>query len=244
LPQLYLASNTTFARFSPGAREIDPETARVHPKDPLAAVAFVKALPGASLDPARLDAERPVLRARMVRSWRPPPSEIDTGDASGPSEVSARSTPEPLAEATPEMSVSEPAPAPEPPVVVVPQPEVIEHPTYYPVPVYTGIVVVNPPERNRGHVRPPKPPAPVVPAEPPKPAPAPIPRIPHSERREPAPPPNRGTAHNHRPSPPAHADPPHAPPSQPHAPAPPSRSEPGSQKKDSDTTRPASGRSR
>jgi FecR protein len=79
LPQLYLASNTTFAKFSPGAREIDPETARVHPKDPLAAAAFAKGLPGASLDPARLDAERSVLRARMVRSWRPPPSESARG---------------------------------------------------------------------------------------------------------------------------------------------------------------------
>jgi hypothetical protein len=245
LPQLYLASNTTFAKFSPGAREIDPVTARVHPKDPLAAAALVKGLPGATLDPARFDAERPVLRARIVRSMRTAPSVIDTGDASGPSDVSVESTPEPLAEASPEMSVSGPPAAPAAPaVIVVPQPEVIEHETYYPVPVYTGIAVVNPPERNRGHVRPPKPAAPSVPAEAPKPAPTPIPRIPHSERREPAPPPDRGTAQNDRPTPPPHADPPHAPSSQPHAPAPPARPEPGSQKKDGDTTRPASGRSR
>ena len=47
-PRLYAAANTTFARFLPGLREIDPATLAVRPKDVLAAATFTPALRAAT----------------------------------------------------------------------------------------------------------------------------------------------------------------------------------------------------
>ena len=195
-PQLYLISNTTFGAFAPEMREIDP-AGFTAPKEPLAVASFAAALPSPALPAARLEARRPVLRAGSTRVT-PQLNGVTFEQASGAGTAGGVSASEVAAAAqapAPYVNTTVVQAAPQPPVVVItPPPEPVEE-SYYPAPVYTGIVVVNPPERDSGGGRDrgrsqggttPQPasqhPKPVEqqpkPAEPPKttPQPAPVPQ--------------------------------------------------------------------
>jgi hypothetical protein len=179
VPRLYLNANTTFANFSTEAREIDPASFTNRPKEPLIVAKFALAPPSPPFLTARLEASRPVLRAGSTRIVPLLPGVT----YEGAEVVQAAQAPEPPPPPAPSL-VIQPPPAQPPVIVALPQPErAIE--TYYPAPVYTGIVVVNPPEHEHHARRPPPPPpaAPVKPSEQPKPAPPPIPRVERSERR-------------------------------------------------------------
>jgi hypothetical protein len=167
VPLLYLNANTTFARFAPETREIDPAGFRSRPKDPLSTAAFAVELPALPLFPARLDFMGAVMRAGTVRlaPILPATRSVEEARVSRPPEIAqppVRYAPPPEQPAY----VVVPGPAPEP---------VVE--TYY-VPVYTGVVVMNPPERkDPHHKKPPKPAEAEKPKEatqtPPAPKPAP-----------------------------------------------------------------------
>jgi hypothetical protein len=149
-PRLYLHAHTTYARFAPDAREIDPSSL-TRPRTALDGAIFTAALPSPPMPAARLDAQRPALRAGSTRivpflagvTFEPGAPVHQTAAAASP-------PPEPPAPAI----VHQPAPPPpQETTVVVPVP--VETPVYYPAPVYTGIVVVNPPE-NKPRPQPPR----------------------------------------------------------------------------------------
>nr|MDQ2901750.1 hypothetical protein [Acidobacteriota bacterium] len=149
-PRLYAAANTTFAKFQPGLREIDPATLAAKPKDVLTSAVFALALPSPPLVAARLEAVRPVLRAGSTRIVP-----FVTGES-----YEARSDNPKIREAAPERiaPVSQPQRAADNPqltrTVDAPAYETEPEPdSFYPVPVYTGIVIVNPPERGTNHDR-------------------------------------------------------------------------------------------
>jgi hypothetical protein len=168
VPRLYLRANTTLARWTQDARLLTP----VDPNEKLAtsAAVFVIAPPSPAWDSAKLDAVRPLLSAGNARVVPLLPGSTYAGDQppSQPTPAAdAPTTPAPSTAAD-ASSVLEPeygpGPVPEPPEV------------YYPAPIYTGIIVVNPPEQRPGssasppaHEQP-QPPAHHV-APPPKPEP-------------------------------------------------------------------------
>jgi len=135
LPRQYSRPNTTLAHFTQDARVIAP----VDPAEKIATTAavFVIAPPSPAWDSARFDAVRPVLRAGSTRivpflagvtyegSQAPPPAP-DTSPVPQQPFVAASSA---------DASLGPIPPVPEPPEV------------YYPAPLYTGIIVVNPPDR-------------------------------------------------------------------------------------------------
>jgi hypothetical protein len=143
-PQQFLNANTTYARFRQDAKLIDPAGFQDRPKDPLGAAAFTLALPSPALPAARLDAVRPVLRAGSTRvvpvlpgvTYQNDPADQSPDDA----QVSVLANP---GAADPPVVVSQP---PDLPPLQPPQgPDV-----YYPASTYSGIIVVNPPERPDG----------------------------------------------------------------------------------------------
>jgi len=140
VPRLFLNANTTYAPFTAEAREIDPAGFSTRPKEPLATAAFVAALPSPAFPAARLDATRPLLRAGSTRivpvlegvtfagstdPVDPPPPEKPPASA-------------PVADAS-----AQPA---EQPVTIVNAPADAGTPPDSPVPVYTGIIIVLPPQ--------------------------------------------------------------------------------------------------
>ncbi len=189
LPRLFLNANTTFAKFAPEAREIDPAGFGGRPKDPLTGAAFALALPSVTVV-ANAGVARPALR---VGSTRVVP--LVAGMACETPATVTASIPEPVPPAVADVRPPEPPPAaPEPTVFVgVPVPTPANVPpveTYYVAPIYTGVVVLNPPER--GHREPKRPKEaktaakPPEPATPPVPAPAPAPavqRVPRNDDR-------------------------------------------------------------
>jgi hypothetical protein len=140
-PQQFLNVNTAYASFHQDARVIDPAGFQSRPQDPLGVATFALALPSPPLVASRLDATRPVLRvgATRVQAVIPGTSFSDTNP-----ETSDVPPPEPPAAVTlpgtEEPPVVSPGPAPDPGPPGPPM-QVI-----YPAPVYTGIVVLNPPE--------------------------------------------------------------------------------------------------
>ena len=146
-PRLFLNANTTYAPYTPESHQIDPAGFTARPKEPPAAAVFLEALPSPAFPAARLTAFRQPLRAG-IGSALP----VESG-------VAFNGQPDPPAPAP------QPSPAPppgdadyqppaQPPVVIVNQPTVeVPVEVDVPVPVYLGIIVVNPP----GY----KPPAPV-----------------------------------------------------------------------------------
>ncbi len=155
-PHLYTIAHTTFARFQAGAREIDPKGFTARPKEPLAVTQFVAAPVSPPLVPAK--PAPATTRAAEVRFFRPDLRSESVAVAPAQAEPEPRmevQAPSPPTPVQPE-AVVQPGPAPVPPGY---------EDTYYAVPVYTGIVVVNPTERPDKHRG--KPP------DPPKPAPAP-----------------------------------------------------------------------
>ncbi|MBZ5620719.1 MAG: FecR family protein [Acidobacteriia bacterium] len=129
-PQQYLSANTTFAAFEQDAAAIDPAGFTARPKDPLKVAAFALALPSPAFLAARLEATRPELRAGSTRVT-PMLDGVTFQNTRTPPIVVINPTPPP-----PGVVVTESAPPPPPQTVEVP----------YPVPVYTGIVVLNPPD--------------------------------------------------------------------------------------------------
>ncbi|HWQ53906.1 MAG TPA: FecR family protein [Bryobacteraceae bacterium] len=144
-PQLFLNAHTSFGPFVPEALEIDP-AGFAAPKEPLATARFTAALPSPALVAARLEAKRPVLRAGSTRIV-PQLAGVTYGHGI-PGGAGAAPQEAPVSVNT---TVIQPPPQP-PVVIVAPPPEPSE--VYYPAPVYTGIVVVNPPDRgDRDHDR-------------------------------------------------------------------------------------------
>lgn len=175
-PLLYLAANTTYAPFTVDTREIDP-AGFTPPRQPV--LAFVAAAPSPALTAARVKARPRPLRAsgahvepflEGVSFEERPGAEPPVSPAAAPPVISDTQPVQPVQAAPVIVAV----PPPQPPAEV-----------YYPVPVPTGIVVINPPERGgRGwrHANTPEPkPAPKQqPAALPLPRPA-MPAAPHHE---------------------------------------------------------------
>jgi hypothetical protein len=141
-PRLYLNANTTYASYTTETLEIDPAGFAARPQDPLPTVVFAQALPSPSFPAERLDAFRPPLRAGSTRAI-PVSSDMAFDGQPDPvaaPEDAAQSTPVPLDGAY----TNEQPDAP--PVVIVNAPPVeVPVEVDVPVPVYTGIIVVNPP---------------------------------------------------------------------------------------------------
>jgi hypothetical protein len=167
-PRQYLKANTTFARWTADSRELLPGDGPDKPRDPLAVAVFVIAPPSPALAAMRLDVERPEARATSA------PVVTFADAAYAPPIVAAAQAPPAPA---PEIPIDPGPPAPRveayapPAIMPLPVPDPLE--VYYPVPVYTGIVIVNPPER------PPRQPhVPHVPVTPRAPATPPVPDTP------------------------------------------------------------------
>jgi peroxiredoxin len=131
-PQLYLNSTTTWASFAADTRTIDPAGFADRPKEPLAVTAFALSPPSPAFLTARLDAVRPPLRTGATRIL-PLISSVAYEDT-----VAQAPAPPP----SPRPGAP---PRPLPPIVVVTAPPDPPADIYYPVPVYTGTVVINPP---------------------------------------------------------------------------------------------------
>ena len=134
-PRQFAALNTTGGPFTSGAREIVPSPAEDLPKDLLKAFLFTSALPSPPLPMARLAATRDVLRTRLFSAVDVAPAIPEITKAVAPPDTDSM----PLADvpSPPVPPVSAP-PAPDPD----PLPDVV-----YPYPVYTGIIVLNPPDK-------------------------------------------------------------------------------------------------
>jgi hypothetical protein len=166
IPRLYLNVHTTFARLAADAREIDPAGFTARPREPLATARFAAAMPSPPLPAARLEAARPALRAgstRVVPILQGVTYEAASGAEAQAAPAARQPEPAPADPGQPQIQppVQVVTAPPEPPVVIVtPPPQEV----YYPAPVYTGIVVVNPPERRKPPRRASaKPPAPASP---------------------------------------------------------------------------------
>ena len=135
LPKLYTRPNTTLAHFAQDARMITPLDPAGKPATTSAV--FIIAPPSPAWDSARFDAVRPVLRAGSTRIVPLLPGVTYEGDTLPPEAPAPDVPPEPPqpvgASAPP--GASGPPPLPEPPEV------------YYPGPIYTGIIIVNPPDK-------------------------------------------------------------------------------------------------
>jgi hypothetical protein len=179
VPRLFLNANTTYAAYAPEMHEIDPAGFSARPKEPLATAAFTYALPSPAFPAARLEAFRPPLRAGSTRAVG-----VSSGAAfDGPPEQDGPVTQAAPASPLPETSYSSAPPA-ESPVTVVNSPTVeVPVEVDVPVPVYMGIIVVNPPGYKAPSAK--NPPKPVTPPSGPS-APAvphpPKPKVPDPER--------------------------------------------------------------
>ena len=164
-PAQFLNANTTYASFQQDARAIDPAGFKDRPKEPLGVAVFALALPSPAFPASRLEATRPVLRvgATRVQAVIPGTTFQDPNDVPPPAPpaMPPAVVTNPASDAPPVVAPG-PAPDPGPPG---PPMQVI-----YPVPVYTGIVVLNPPEhpdysrRNPNLPAPKTAPAPLAPA--------------------------------------------------------------------------------
>ena len=129
--QQFAALNTSVARFDPGLREIDPALAVVKPKDLLTTAQFTVALPSPALAAARFDDANPPLLSA--------PFSLRSREAAPDIQVSGASF-EPRPISVPPATISR--------TVIVEKPVYVEVPeavdVYYPVPVYSGFVVLNP----------------------------------------------------------------------------------------------------
>jgi hypothetical protein len=141
-PQQFLNVNTTYAIFLQDAQAIDPAGFQDRPKEPLGVAVFALALPSPAFPASRLEAVRPMLRVGYthVNPVVPGTTLQDTPEIPPP----------PQRPAMPPATVENPAS--DAPPVVTPGPGSDPGPSgppmqvIYPVPVYTGIVVLNPPE--------------------------------------------------------------------------------------------------
>jgi hypothetical protein len=136
-PRQFLNAIITYAIFQPESSLIDPVGFTARPKEPLAAAVFAVAMPSPTFVASRLDAVRPALRMGSTRVVPHLPGV--TFQTNAPGIVDAPPPPISTAPEPPPPPIVSSGPPPEyPPPVPI---EVI-----YPVPVYTGVIVVNPPE--------------------------------------------------------------------------------------------------
>jgi hypothetical protein len=145
MPLQFLNAHTTYATFQQDARVIDPAGFTARPKEPLGAAVFALALPSPAFLPARLEATRPMLRAGGTRVMPMIPGvtfQDRSQDATDvpPPPAPPRPTEPPIVLTNP--GSDDPATMSGPPVGPPGPPmDVI-----YPPPIFTGIVVLNPPE--------------------------------------------------------------------------------------------------
>lgn len=137
VPKLYARTNTTLAKWKENMRELIPSDGSEKLKTTEAM--FVIAPPSPAMDAARLDAVRPVLRAGSTRVIPIVPG-VTYGSTSD-AEIAATPPDPPM---PPDPSAAPSPDAGPPPQIEGPIPEPVE--IYYPAPIYTGVVVVNPPE--------------------------------------------------------------------------------------------------
>ena len=142
-PEQFLNVNTTYASFQQDARAIDPAGFKDRPKEPLGVAVFALALPSPAFPASRLEATRPVLRVGATRVQPVIPGttfqETRHQDVRRPRRRRCRRRWSPIPHRMRRRwCLPGPPPDPGPPG---PPMQVI-----YPVPVYTGIVVLNPPE--------------------------------------------------------------------------------------------------
>src|SRR5439155_26572249 len=140
---LYLKHSGTFARYAPSAdlREIDPAGLAEPPKDPLAMARFQDSLPSPKISQDRLEFIRSPDRAGVIRLSASTPPAAAPVERSRPPEP-ARS--QPVTQAAPPAPIiarriEQPPPAPVSPELILE--------TYYAAPIWTGIVILNPPEK-------------------------------------------------------------------------------------------------
>jgi hypothetical protein len=147
VPRLYLRRNTTLARWAQDARVLNPVDAAE--KLATSGAVFVIAPPSPAFDSARLDVVRPELRAGSTRIVPLVPGVTYSGSEI-PTEVASSSPvpPRPPVPPAPADPTIEPSAEPLPPQAVPQPPDV-----YYPAAVYTGIVVINPPEEGDDYQR-------------------------------------------------------------------------------------------
>lgn len=140
-PEQFLNVNTTYANFQQDARAIDPAGFKDRPKEPLGVAVFALALPSPAFLASRLEATRPVLRVGATRIHPSIPGTTfqDTSEVPPPAPP-----PMPPAVGTNPASDAPPMVSPGPPPDQGPPGPPMQ--VIYPVPVYTGIVVLNPPE--------------------------------------------------------------------------------------------------
>ena len=141
-PVQFLNVNTTYASFQQDARVIDPAGFKAHPKAPLEVAVFALALPSPALVASRLEATRPALRVGATRVQAVIPGttfpDISEVPPPGPPPPPPAVVTNPADDGPPMVAPGPPpddAGPPGPPMQVI-----------YPVPLYTGIVVLNPPE--------------------------------------------------------------------------------------------------
>ena len=143
-PEQFLNVNTTYANFQQDARAIDPAGFKDRPKEPLGVAVLALALPSPAFPATRLEATRPMLRVGATRIHTSIPGTTfsetnpDTSDVPPPAPPSM--PPAVVTDPASDAPMVSPGPPPDqgppgPPMQVI-----------YPVPVYTGIVVLNPPE--------------------------------------------------------------------------------------------------
>jgi hypothetical protein len=158
-PRLFQNASTTYAAYKPEAIEIDPAGFSIKPDEPLAAAVFVQALPSPAFPAARLDAFRPALRAGSTHV-------VPVAGS-----VAFEGPPEPAPEPPAPPAVYAQSMNGPPPVAIVNPPADAPAEVDYGIPVYMGIIVVNPPgyqaaaaaksAAKPGTVAPPAPPKPV-----------------------------------------------------------------------------------
>jgi hypothetical protein len=186
-PVQFLNINTTYASFQQDAHAIDPAGFKDRPKEPLGVAVFALALPSPAFPASRLEATRPVLRvgATRVQAVIPGTTFQDPNDVPPPAppQMPPAVVTNPAADAPPVVAPG-PPPDPGPPG---PPMQVI-----YPVPVYTGIVVLNPPEHPDYSRRNPNLPAPKTTSTTPTPLPTALGPVPGG-----GPPPATGSTPTH-----------------------------------------------
>src|SRR5579863_8099394 len=140
VPLQYLRASTTLAKWTQETRELVPVEADEKLKTTQAV--FVVAPPSPAFDAARLDAARPILRAGSTRIMPVLP-----GVTYATTDMTAAAPPPPdlPPPAEPANTAPQGAPPSSPDYGPAPVPEPVD--ILYPAAVYTGIVVVNPPER-------------------------------------------------------------------------------------------------
>jgi len=143
MPALYLKSNTTFARYAPSAdlREIDPTGFDAPPREPLASAAFSMSPAPPRLNQERVEFVRDAERAGLIRlsPAPPPPATTELPKVREPERAPVTRVAPP-----PQMPMPEPVRrvAAEPPAAGEP---IVE--SFYAMPIYTGIIIMNPPEK-------------------------------------------------------------------------------------------------